>query len=71
MNIQNIMSQIKNATNPMQMMMNVLNPSQQQSLNQFKTMNKEQQAEEIARICNSKGITKEELQNMINSFKGM
>lgn len=34
-------------------------------------MNKEQQAQEIANICNSKGITKEELTNMINNIKGI
>ena len=70
MNIQNIMSQLKNATNPMQMMMNILNPNQKQSVNQFQMKSKQEQAEEIARICNSKGITKEELQNMVNSLKG-
>jgi len=31
--------------------------------------NKQQQAEEIAKMCNEKGITKEQLQSIINTFK--
>ena len=36
---------------------------------QFQNKSKEQQAEDVARICNEKGITKEQLQSIINSFK--
>lgn len=48
--------------------MSMLNPSQKQTANQFQNKPKEQQAEEIARMCNEKGITKEQLQNIINTF---
>ena len=35
----------------------------------MQSMSKQQQAEEVARICNEKGITKEQLQTLINNFK--
>ena len=47
----------------------MLTPNQKQLTNQFKNKSKEQQAEEIAKLCNEKGITKEQLQNIINGFK--
>lgn len=64
MNIQNLMSQLGNATNPMAMMMGMLNPNQKQQANLFQNKTTQQQAEEIARICNEKGITKEQLQSI-------
>ena len=69
MNLQNLMSQLKMSTNPMAMMMGLLNPSQKQQVNQIQGLNKEQQAEKIAEVCNEKGITKEQLQSIINNFK--
>ena len=69
MNIANLMSQLGASSNPMAMMMNMLNPSQKQQANQFQNKSKEEQAEEIARICNEKGITKEQLQTIFNNFK--
>ena len=53
----------------MQMMMSMLNPSQKQLVNQFQNQPNEKQAEAIARMCNEKGISKEELSNIINSFR--
>ena len=50
------------------MLMGLLNPSQKQQASQFQNKNKQEQAEEIARICNEKGITKEQLQNIISMF---
>ena len=45
-------------------------PQNQQGLiNQFQGMNKQEQAERIAKICNEKGITKEQLASIINGFK--
>ena len=69
MNLQNLLLQLKNSTNPMSMMMGMLNPTQKQAVNQFQNKNAEQQAEEIARMCNEKGISKDELSNLVNSFK--
>lgn len=69
MNLQNLMSQLGNATNPMALMMSMLNPNQKQIANQFQNKSAQEQAEEVARICNEKGITKEQLQNIINTLK--
>ena len=49
--------------------MGLLNPNQKQIATNFQNKTKEQQAEEIARICNEKGVTKEQLQSIYNSFK--
>lgn len=46
----------------------MLNTNQKQNVNQFQTMSKEQQAQQIAELCNSKGISKEELQKIVDSF---
>ena len=46
----------------------MLNPNQKQQANQFQNKTSQEQAEEVARICNEKGITKEQLQNIINVF---
>ena len=69
MNIQNLLAQMGKSTNPMALMMSMLNPNQKQQLNQMQSMSKQQQAEEVARICNEKGITKEQLQTIIGNFK--
>ena len=69
MNLQNLLSQMGNSSNPMALMMSMLNPSQKQLTNQFQNKSREQQAEEVARICNEKGISKEQLQSIISSFK--
>ena len=49
----------------------MLNPNQKQVVNQFQNKSKEEQAQEIASICNSKGISKSDLIKIMNSFKGM
>ena len=48
--------------------MGMLTGNQQQTVDQFKNKSKEQQAEEIAKICNEKGIDKQQLQNILNMF---
>ena len=47
----------------------MLSPNQKQTVNQFQNKTVEQQAEEIAAICNSKGISKEEFAKIVNSFR--
>ena len=69
MNIQNLMSQLGTSSNPMALLTSMLTPNQKQLANQFKSKPSQEQAEEIARICNEKGITKEQLQQIISSFK--
>ena len=70
MNIQNLLAQLGNSTNPMQMLMGILNPNQKQQLNQFKGLNNQEQAEKIAQLCNEKGISKEQLQEILSMFRG-
>ena len=50
--------------------MNTLNPNQTQAVNNFKSMTSNEQAEKIAQICNEKGISKQDLQNIINMMNG-
>lgn len=49
--------------------MGMLNPSQKQQVNQMQKMNKQQQAEKIAEVCNANGITKEQLQSIIGNLR--
>ena len=65
MNIQSLIAQMMNASNPMSMLTGMLNPNQKQQANQFQNKTSQEQAEEIARVCNEKGITKEQLQSII------
>ena len=65
MNIQNLMSQLGNSTNPMAMLMSLLNPSQKQQVNLFQNKTGDEQAQAIADYCNKNGISKEQLQNII------
>ena len=69
MNIQNLLSQLGSATNPLQMMMGMLTGNQKQSVSLFQNKSNQEQAEEIAKMCNEKGISKEQLQSIINTFK--
>lgn len=63
------MNQIQGATNPLQMMMSALNPAQKQTLDLFKNKPNTEQAEEIARKCNELGISKTDLQELVQLFK--
>ena len=66
--MQNLLAQMMNASNPMSMLTGMLNPNQKQQANQFQNKTTQEQAEEIARICNEKGISKEQLQSIIGMF---
>lgn len=48
------------------MMMSLLNPNQKTMISQFQNKTSQEQAEEIAKMCNEKGISKEQLQNIFN-----
>ena len=69
MNFQNLISQLGNSSNPMSMLMGMLNPNQKQMTSLFQSKSTQEQAEEIANKCNQLGITKEQLQQIINMFK--
>ena len=66
MNLQNLMNQLSKSSDPKAMLMNMLTGNQQQSVNQFQNKSKQEQAEEIARVCNEKGIDKQQFQQLIN-----
>lgn len=66
MNIQNLIAQLGNASNPMTMLMGMLSPNQKQLVNQFQNKSGNDQAQAIADYCNQNGITKEKLQQIIN-----
>ena len=68
MNLQNLIAQLGSATNPLQMMMNLLDPNQKQTVEKFKNKPSQEQAEEIARKCNEMGITKEQVQQILGMF---
>ena len=65
MNIQNLMNQLGSATNPMALLMSMLNPNQKQLTDQFKNKSKEEQCQQIAEYCNQNGISKEKLEEII------
>lgn len=69
MDMKSLISQLGNATNPMAMMMGMLNPSQRQIASQFSNKTSQEQAEMIANKCNELGITKEQLEEMMKVFK--
>ena len=58
MNIQNLLAQMKNASNPMTMLTGMLNPNQKQVVNQFQNKTGTDQAQAIADYCNQNGISK-------------
>ena len=68
MNLQNLVAQLGSATNPLQMMMSLLNPNQKQLVSNFQGKTTQEQAEEIAKMCNEKGINKEEFIKIMNVF---
>ena len=50
-------------------MMSMLNPNQKNMASQFQNKSAEEQAKEIAEVCNKNGITKEQLEEIIKAFK--
>ena len=48
----------------------MLNPNQKQLVNLFQSKSNTEQAEKIAQLANEKGLTKQDLQNIINMFNG-
>lgn len=50
-------------------MMGMLTGNQKQAVSMFQNKNSQEQAEQIAKMCNEKGITKEQLQTILNTIK--
>ena len=70
MNIQNLISQMMMSKQPMEALLNLLSPQQKSIFNNINGQSEEKQAEEIAKMCNEKGITKEQLANMLEMVRG-
>ena len=51
-------------------MSSLLTPQQKQFFNQFQAQPQQQQAETIAKMCNEKGITKDQLAQMFDLING-
>ena len=47
----------------------MMNPQQRKQANQFLKKPKEEQCEEIAKVCNKEGITKEQLEQLLKALK--
>lgn len=68
MNIQNLIAQLGNASNPMAMLTGMMNPNQKQQVSQFQSKTEYEKAEQIAKMCNEKGISKEQFQQIMGMF---
>ena len=68
MNMQNLLAQLGNSTNPMSMLMGMLNPSQKQVANQLQGKSNEEQAQAIAEYCNKNNISKGQLKEIMQMF---
>ena len=62
------MTQIKNSTQPIQMLMGLFNPQQKQLINTLRSKPNQEQAQMLADYCNQNNISKDQLQNIINIF---
>ena len=51
-------------------MTQILNPQQKQAVNQFQNQSSQEQAQRIAQLANEKGMTKQDLANLINMLNG-
>ena len=62
------MAQLGNATNPLQMMMSILTPSQKQMVSAFQKKSEQEQYEEVANLCKEKGININDFKKIVNLF---
>ena len=69
MNLQNLISQMGSSSNPMAMLMSMLNPNQKQMVNQFQNKPDTEKAQAIADYCNQNGIDKAKLQEIMTMLK--
>lgn len=69
-NLQSLMSQVMMSNQPVQALLGMLNPQQKQIFSQIQNRPNSEQAEIIAKMCNEKGITKDQLAQMVNYFSG-
>ena len=69
MNLQNLLSQLSMSSNPMSMVLGMLpNQGLKKSFTSLMNSNSdEERAQKLADWCNEKGITKDQLQKMLNN----
>ena len=69
MNMQNLLGQLSMSSNPMAMVLGMLpNQNLKQSFTSLMNSNSdEERAQKLADWCNEKGITKDQLQKMLNN----
>lgn len=69
MNLQNLLGQLSMSSNPMSMVLGMLpNQNLKQSFTSLMNSNSdEERAQKLADWCNEKGITKDQLQKMLNN----
>lgn len=65
MDIQNLLSQLTQANNPLQMLMGLISPQQQNQVSQLQNKSEYEQAEMLSKLCNEKGITKSDLEQIM------
>lgn len=69
-NLQNLLSQMTMSKQPQQALLSLLNPQQLQLFNKVSSGTSEQQAEQIAKMCNERGINKDQFAQMLNLING-
>ena len=69
-NPQALISQILMSNQPQQAIINLLSPQQLQLFNQLNNKPSEEQAAAIAQMCNERGITQEQLAQILNLARG-
>jgi len=70
LNMQSLLSQLLMSNQPLQAASSLLTPQQRQFFNQFQTQPQQRQAEIIAKLCNEKGITKEQYAQFVSYISG-
>ena len=50
-------------------MSSMINPQQQDQVNQFQNLSREQQAQKIADVCNKNGISLDQLKSIYGSLR--
>lgn len=69
-NPQALISQILMSNQPQQAIINLLSPQQLQLFNQLNNKPSKEQAAAIAQMCNERGITQEQLAQILNLARG-
>lgn len=69
-NLQTLMSQVMMSKQPQQALLSLLSPQQLNLFNQLNGRPNEEQAAAIAQMCNERGISKDQLAQMLSLIHG-